>query len=363
MGRTAHPGDRRSQLDGRPGRTNNARRAPPPGVPPPPRLPRSRSRPPQRSRAADAPLAPRLAQALAVPEVASASTAGLAVDLRTGDGRVRAQRGHLARSGLDREARGDLRAAGGARPRLPHRHRGARRRARSTERPGAATSCSRATATRRSRARGSRGSPPQVRAAGIARVTGAVVGDESFFDSRPHRAGLEGVVLRRRVAAALGALGRPGHVPGRHGHQPRAGGRAAPRPGARAPRASRSPARRAPASPPPRDLPLATFASPPLARIVTLMDRESDNFTAELLLKELGALYGNRGSTSAGAGSRAGAARATSACRSPGCASSTARGSRCSTASPRRRSSRSSRPRGSIRTSAPRSSRRCRSRA
>ena len=32
------------------------------------------------------------------------------------------------------------------------------------------------------------------------------------------------------------------------------------------------------------------------------MDRESDNFTAELLLKELGALDGARGTTAAGAG-------------------------------------------------------------
>ena len=32
-----------------------------------------------------------------------------------------------------------------------------------------------------------------------------------------------------------------------------------------------------------------------------MMDHESDNFTAELLLKELGALYGTRGSTAAGA--------------------------------------------------------------
>jgi D-alanyl-D-alanine carboxypeptidase/D-alanyl-D-alanine-endopeptidase (penicillin-binding protein 4) len=49
------------------------------------------------------------------------------------------------------------------------------------------------------------------------------------------------------------------------------------------------------------DLPLTSTVSAPLARIVGMMDRTSDNFTAELLLKELGALYGHRGSTSAGA--------------------------------------------------------------
>lgn len=46
---------------------------------------------------------------------------------------------------------------------------------------------------------------------------------------------------------------------------------------------------------------LATTASPPLSRIVAFMNRESDNFTAELLLKQLGAVDQGRGTSAAGA--------------------------------------------------------------
>lgn len=47
--------------------------------------------------------------------------------------------------------------------------------------------------------------------------------------------------------------------------------------------------------------PLATTASAPLASIVREMGVESDNFTAEILLKQLGALETGNGSTAAGA--------------------------------------------------------------
>ncbi|MDQ3778243.1 MAG: D-alanyl-D-alanine carboxypeptidase/D-alanyl-D-alanine-endopeptidase, partial [Actinomycetota bacterium] len=46
---------------------------------------------------------------------------------------------------------------------------------------------------------------------------------------------------------------------------------------------------------------LATTASAPLGRIVAFMNRESDNFTAELLLKQLGAVDGGRGTSADGA--------------------------------------------------------------
>jgi D-alanyl-D-alanine carboxypeptidase/D-alanyl-D-alanine-endopeptidase (penicillin-binding protein 4) len=48
-------------------------------------------------------------------------------------------------------------------------------------------------------------------------------------------------------------------------------------------------------------LPLARDVSEPLAEIVRFMGRESDNYTAEILVKQLGALYAGRGSTAAGA--------------------------------------------------------------
>ena len=49
-------------------------------------------------------------------------------------------------------------------------------------------------------------------------------------------------------------------------------------------------------------LPLARDISEPLADIVRFMGRESDNYTAEVLVKQLGALYADRGSTAAGVG-------------------------------------------------------------
>ncbi len=47
-------------------------------------------------------------------------------------------------------------------------------------------------------------------------------------------------------------------------------------------------------------LPLARDVSEPLADIVRFMGRESDNYTAEMLVKQLGAVYAGQGSTAAG---------------------------------------------------------------
>ena len=52
--------------------------------------------------------------------------------------------------------------------------------------------------------------------------------------------------------------------------------------------------------------PIAEVDSPPLSRIVRFMDRYSDNFTAEMLLKELGAVQATSGTTAAGSGVVAG---------------------------------------------------------
>jgi D-alanyl-D-alanine carboxypeptidase/D-alanyl-D-alanine-endopeptidase (penicillin-binding protein 4) len=48
--------------------------------------------------------------------------------------------------------------------------------------------------------------------------------------------------------------------------------------------------------------PLASIDSPPLSTIVHAMDRVSDNFYAEMLVKELGAVQGDAGTTAAGVG-------------------------------------------------------------
>jgi serine-type D-Ala-D-Ala carboxypeptidase/endopeptidase (penicillin-binding protein 4) len=47
--------------------------------------------------------------------------------------------------------------------------------------------------------------------------------------------------------------------------------------------------------------PIASLLSPPLASILRFMDYESDNFTAEILLKQLGTLESGRGTTASGA--------------------------------------------------------------
>jgi D-alanyl-D-alanine carboxypeptidase/D-alanyl-D-alanine-endopeptidase (penicillin-binding protein 4) len=49
-------------------------------------------------------------------------------------------------------------------------------------------------------------------------------------------------------------------------------------------------------------LPLASVDSPPLAAVVHWMDHVSDNFEAEMLVKELGAVQAGQGTTAAGAG-------------------------------------------------------------
>jgi D-alanyl-D-alanine carboxypeptidase/D-alanyl-D-alanine-endopeptidase (penicillin-binding protein 4) len=47
--------------------------------------------------------------------------------------------------------------------------------------------------------------------------------------------------------------------------------------------------------------PVASLLSPPLGGILRFMDHESDNFTAEILLKQLGTLESGQGTTAAGA--------------------------------------------------------------
>ena len=136
-----------------------------------------------------------------------------------------------------------------------------------------------------------------VAAWGIRRVTGRVVGDEGHFDSertargwKPHFLGIESPPLsalavddvrvggaNQSAAAAARAfteaLARRGVAVGR-----------------------RAVAGRAPAE----VLPLALDLSEPLSAIVRHMNRESDNFVSEMLLKELGASVARDGSSAAG---------------------------------------------------------------
>ena len=133
---------------------------------------------------------------------------------------------------------------------------------------------------------------------GIRRVTGSVLGDETHFDARRDAPGWKPGFLGLE-SRALSALSVDGTEPrGANGSAAAAAAaftRALERRGvvvtghARTGRA-------------PEDvLPLALDLSEPLASVVRHMNRESDNFVAEMLLKELGAVVGEHGTTAAGA--------------------------------------------------------------
>jgi D-alanyl-D-alanine carboxypeptidase len=124
----------------------------------------------------------------------------------------------------------------------------------------------------------------QVHAAGITSVTGGVVADESWFDARRTVAGWKsGFYLNESPPLSALVVDRD-----------RVGGYLSTNPALAAGAAFRSALRKAgvtvtgPVRVGVADdyvVPLASIESPTLATIVRFMDRESDNFTAELLLK------------------------------------------------------------------------------
>lgn len=245
------------------------------------------------------PLGARLAKALAVPHVSPARSAAVAIDLRTG-GVVYAQRQSLplapastvklpvsyallvrlgpayrietqvlGRGDLDGTTWvGDLILKGYGDPTLSSRDLAALARA--------------------------------VRAAGIRAVDGAVLGDESFFDAR--RVG-PGWKPRYYVneSPPLSALTvdrtRYRGVPARN---PALGGatlfrQALVRAGVRVGRGAGVGVAEG------DELVLATTASEPLLQLLRAVNTRSDNFTAEILLKHLGAIELGRGTSTGGA--------------------------------------------------------------
>ena len=146
--------------------------------------------------------------------------------------------------------------------------------------------------------------------AGVARVTGRVFGDESRFDSRrggpesgfrisPYVGPLSGLAFNRGLASESG-----------RGYQANPPAFAAARLDSAlarreisvrgAPKAGRAPA---------DARVLATVESPTMARLAAITNKPSDNFFAEMLLKDLAAQAGGRGTTAAGARLAAGFAR------------------------------------------------------
>ena len=140
----------------------------------------------------------------------------------------------------------------------------------------------------------------QVRAQGIRRVSGSIRGDETYFDARRTAPGWKASFYGDE-SAPLSALvvdrDRPFGILSREPalaaatvvrNTLRAAGVAVTGPATSGSVAEFS-------------MPLASVSSPPLATLIRYMDRESDNFTAEMLLKVLGADQSDLGTSAAGA--------------------------------------------------------------
>jgi D-alanyl-D-alanine carboxypeptidase/D-alanyl-D-alanine-endopeptidase (penicillin-binding protein 4) len=138
-----------------------------------------------------------------------------------------------------------------------------------------------------------------VRVQGIARVTGSVVGDESWFDARRTAPGWRPSFFVNESPPLSALVVDRARYRGRSSRNPALAAAAIFREelGAAGIPAGRAATGRAG----PYGLPLAAVVSPPLAAILRHMDRDSDNFAAELLLKELGAVVAGQGTTAAGA--------------------------------------------------------------
>jgi D-alanyl-D-alanine carboxypeptidase/D-alanyl-D-alanine-endopeptidase (penicillin-binding protein 4) len=140
----------------------------------------------------------------------------------------------------------------------------------------------------------------QVRAQGIRRVSGRVLGDESIFDARRTAPGWKAGYF----------IGESPPLSGLVVDRARCGGGTTPSPALAAAALFRDALRAAGvvvsggaavgggAS---EDAVLATHRSAPLQRVLRAVNGRSDNFTAEMLLKHLGAVERGKGTTGAGA--------------------------------------------------------------
>jgi D-alanyl-D-alanine carboxypeptidase/D-alanyl-D-alanine-endopeptidase (penicillin-binding protein 4) len=138
-----------------------------------------------------------------------------------------------------------------------------------------------------------------LRAAGIRRVTGRIVGDESYFDARrvgPNWKSWYYVNESPPLSALAVDRGRYRGLVSRDPALAAATSFKAELKRLRVRVAGTAVAGRAQLN----AVALATTASPPLRVILRFMNRESDNFTSELLLKQLGTLDGTHGTTMRG---------------------------------------------------------------
>ena len=135
---------------------------------------------------------------------------------------------------------------------------------------------------------------------GIGEVTGDVVGDESWFDSARTAPGWKPWFLINECEPLSALVVDRDHFRGWVSRTPAlstaARFRAVLRSAGIAVDGTFTSHRASPSA-----VVLAGVASRPLAAIVRFMNRQSDNFTAEMLLKQLGAVVGGRGTSAAGA--------------------------------------------------------------
>jgi len=125
----------------------------------------------------------------------------------------------------------------------------------------------------------------QLRSQGIRRVTGQVIGDESFFDAKRMGPGWKSYFFLNESPALSALTVDRGRYKGRATRQPALAAALSFR--AALLRAGISVAGRAlTGTADSAAVPLATIESVPLAGVLRFMDHESDNFTAEKLLQE-----------------------------------------------------------------------------
>jgi D-alanyl-D-alanine carboxypeptidase/D-alanyl-D-alanine-endopeptidase (penicillin-binding protein 4) len=139
-----------------------------------------------------------------------------------------------------------------------------------------------------------------VRATGIRRVTGGVIGDETLFDTRRTGPGWKPSFYIKESPPLSALIVDRAHYAGHVSRDPALA----------AALLFRDALRKAgvtilgPVSVGELTIDaitVATVSSPPLSQLIRFMDQQSDNFTAEMLLKQLGLLQSDVGTTTAGA--------------------------------------------------------------
>ncbi len=140
----------------------------------------------------------------------------------------------------------------------------------------------------------------QVRAYGITRVSGRLVGDESYFDSKRTAPGWKSWFFINESPPLSALTADRGRYRGRTSRNPAQAAAELFREALLAAGVSIT-GRTVVGKATEGSLPLASSTSLPLLHVLRFMNRESDNFTAEVLLKHLGTQLTDQGTTFAGA--------------------------------------------------------------